>query len=150
MAGVTTSEDKRKHLEFIQGVISRMSSNSFLFKGWSITLIGAISAFAAKDANLALMTIPIVTTLLFWAIDAYYLMLERAFRKLYDIVAATDPASIDYKMPITDKGIKFHDWLHTLGRPILILFYGVVLIMLVVLICYLNHITVKVSLHHGA
>jgi hypothetical protein len=27
---------KLKHLEFIQGVIARMSNSSFLFKGWAI------------------------------------------------------------------------------------------------------------------
>jgi hypothetical protein len=70
----------------IQGVINRMASNQFLFKGWSITIIAGIAAFSAKDNNPALMAIPVVATLLFWAVDAYYLMLERAFRSLYDDV----------------------------------------------------------------
>jgi hypothetical protein len=29
---------KLKHLEFIQAVISRMSTSSFIFKGWAITI----------------------------------------------------------------------------------------------------------------
>jgi hypothetical protein len=33
--------DKIKHLEMIQAVISRLANNSFLLKGWSITLVSA-------------------------------------------------------------------------------------------------------------
>ena len=34
-------EKKIKHLEMIQAVIVRMGNNSFLLKGWSVTLISA-------------------------------------------------------------------------------------------------------------
>ena len=33
------NENKLKHLEFIQNIITRMNSNSFVIKGWSITLV---------------------------------------------------------------------------------------------------------------
>ena len=32
-------ENKRAHLEMIQAVITRMAGNSFLIKGWSVTLV---------------------------------------------------------------------------------------------------------------
>jgi hypothetical protein len=35
---------KEKHLELIQAVISRMAGNSFLLKGWSVTLAAALLA----------------------------------------------------------------------------------------------------------
>jgi hypothetical protein len=146
----TTGEDKRKHLEMIQGVINRMASNSFLFKGWSVTIIAAISAFAAKDNSPALMVIPALSTLLFWATDAYYLMLERAFRALYNEVISKNPSQIDYKMNIADKGIGFGSWLKTLKRPVLVLFYGVVLLLIVILICILNDIGISFKLSHGS
>ena len=38
------AEEKLKHLEFIQSVISRMSANSFFLKGWGVTL-------ATKDTS---------------------------------------------------------------------------------------------------
>lgn len=150
MRETTDSEDKRKHLEMIQNVINRMASNSFLFKGWSITIIAAISAFAAKDSSKALMVIPVVSTLLFWAVDAYYLMLERAFRKLYEEIADKSYKKIDFSMTPAKDHISFVAWLKVLKRPVLILFYGVVLIMLGVLICVLNGITVEVIFHHGS
>ena len=42
-------EDKRKHLELVQGVINRMAGNSFMLKGWAVTLVAGIFALAGKD-----------------------------------------------------------------------------------------------------
>lgn len=42
-------ENKQKHLEFIQMAINRMASNLFLLKGWTVALIAALFALAAKD-----------------------------------------------------------------------------------------------------
>ena len=149
--GGTTAEDKRKHLELIQGVVNRMASNSFLFKGWSITIIAGISAFAAQDSNTALMVVPIVSTLLFWSVDAYYLMLERAFRNIYNKVAALKPEKIDYSLTPEEGDRSFKCWLRTFfGRPVLVLFYGTVLIMLILLVLMLNNYGVEVRIIHGS
>ena len=149
MGRVTSGDNKRKHLEMIQVVINRMASNSFLFKGWSITIIAGISAFATKDSNGLLMAVPIVATILFWGIDAYYLMLERAFRNVYNDVATKDEVDIDFQLK--PQGVGFHAWLKTaFTRPILWLFYLTVLIMLVALTLLLNGIGIEVKVNHGA
>ena len=44
-------EAKLKHLEFIQAAIARMATNSFLFKGWAMTIAVGIAAFAAADTK---------------------------------------------------------------------------------------------------
>lgn len=148
--GGTTAEDKRKHLEFIQGVVNRMASNSFLFKGWSITIIAGISTFAASDSNTALMVVPIVSTILFWSVDAYYLMLERAFRRIYNKVAELKPEQIDYSLTPDKIDTSLKCWLKTLfGRPALVLFYGIVLAMLVTLALLLNNYGLEVKIIHG-
>jgi hypothetical protein len=147
----TTADDKRKHLEFIQGVINRMASNSFLFKGWSITIIAGISAFAAKGSSSALMLVPLISTLLFWSVDAYYLMLERAFRNLYNDVAAKPEGAIDYSMTPDKKNISKAAWAKVFfTRPILWLFYGTVLIMLIILLVIISHVKLKVQLTNGS
>jgi hypothetical protein len=46
------NEKKIKHLEFLQNVITRMNSNSFLIKGWTVTIVSALFALASKDANI--------------------------------------------------------------------------------------------------
>ena len=43
--------DTIKHLEFIQAVITRMAGNSFVLKGWAITLAAAGFALAAKETT---------------------------------------------------------------------------------------------------
>ena len=137
MGSKTTPDDKRSHLEFIQGVINRLSSNTFLFKGWSITIIGAVFTAMITTNNNGFLWLILGIVLMFWAIDAYYLMLERGYRKLYEQVAETSSEKIDYGMNI-GQFINFSAWLEALRRPVLLLFYGVILIIVVGIIIHNN------------
>ena len=83
-------EEKIAHLGFIQGVINRMGNNSFLIKGWTVTLVAAIFALASKDTNQNFIYISLVPIIVFWLLDSYYLRQERLFRKLYGKVAEGD------------------------------------------------------------
>lgn len=81
------SEDKLKHLEFIQNVITRMNTNSFQIKGWTVTIVSAILAIYASTKNCYFILSGIFPTLIFWFLDTYYLTQERKFRGLYNDVA---------------------------------------------------------------
>ena len=85
---VEITEARIHHLEIIQDVISRMANNSFLLKGWSITIVGALSALAAsKDMNTGVIILALLPAILFWCLDGFYMRQERLFRQLYnDIV----------------------------------------------------------------
>lgn len=82
-------DNLHKELDIIQSIINRMANNSFLVKGWAMTLVSGLLAFG-KDVILAdksgvyylIMMLGILVP--FWWLDAYYLKQERAFRKLYD------------------------------------------------------------------
>ncbi len=92
-------EKKLKHLEMIQAVISRMAGNSFLLKGWSVTLAAAVIALAANKESHALLTlIALLPVVMFWVLDGYYLHQERLFRKLYDHVRLQDDDAVDFSM----------------------------------------------------
>src|SRR5713226_2970627 len=119
-------EAKLKHLEFIQGAIARMATNSFLFKGWAITIAAGLSAFGAANTKAALLTIALIATVLFWALDGYYLWLERGFVTLHTQVAAKDERHIDFSMTI-DKTRAVRRWLRTCVRPHLWTFYGAII-----------------------
>lgn len=119
---------KLQHLQFIQGAISRMATNSFLFKGWAITIAAGLAGFAAADTKAALMMIALVSTVLFWGLDGYYLWLERGFVKLHEQVAEKEEAEIDFSMRI-DKTDAVCRWFKTCWRPHLWLFYGAILVM---------------------
>ncbi len=118
---------KLKHLEFIQAAISRMATNSFLFKGWAITIAAALSAFAAVETKVVLLTIALVSTVMFWGLDGYYLWLERGFVALHYQVAAKAEADIDFSMRI-DKTHAMRRWFNTCRRYHLLFFYGGIIV----------------------
>lgn len=124
-------EAKLKHLEFIQGAISRMATNSFLFKGWAITIAAGLSAFGTANTKAALLAIALISTVMFWGLDGYYLWLERGFVDLHKKVAAKEEADIDFSMQI-DKTCATCRWLKTCWRPHLLLFYGTLIVVDVV------------------
>jgi len=99
--------DRLKHLEMLQQVITRMANNSFLIKGWSITLVSALLAFAAKDEIHIMAWIALLPCVAFWILDAYFLRQERLFRKLYDHCRLHQPSTpSDFSMntmPMNDK-----------------------------------------------
>lgn len=80
-------DSKIAHLGFIQNIITRMGANSFLLKGWSVTLVAALFALAVKDADKKFMLLAYFPVIVFWILDAYFFHQEILFRKLYEEVA---------------------------------------------------------------
>lgn len=78
--------------------VNRMASNLFLLKGWTVTLIAALFALAAKDAKPAYALIAYIPAFMFWLLDAYFLSQERRFRSLYDHVRVLEENQIDFSM----------------------------------------------------
>ena len=92
------NEKKLKHLEFIQNVITRMNTNSFLLKGWAVTLISAVFALAAKDANLEYILVTYIAIPTFWLLDGFFISIERQYRKLYDDVRVCAEEDVNFDM----------------------------------------------------
>jgi hypothetical protein len=128
-------ERKIKHLEFIQTVITRMANNSFLLKGWSITLVGALFALSSKDIGGGITMISILLTVMFWLLDAYYLSKEHLFRLLYDEVRVKEIDAIDFNMTPTCINSSSTDLIVKMTSPTQIFFYG----MLVLIIILFNY-----------
>jgi len=76
-----------KHLELIQHVITRMNTNSFQIKGWTVTLVSALLAIFASTHNNYFVLVAVFPSIVLWCLDAYYLMQERKFRGLYNDIA---------------------------------------------------------------
>lgn len=91
-------EAKIKHLEFIQATINRMAGNSFLLKGWAVTLVGALFALTFKEVDPLYLIISLVVLVLFWRLDSYYLSRERLFIKLYEQVSVSTTDSTNFSM----------------------------------------------------
>ena len=77
--------EKIKHLEFIQRIIERMARNSFLLKGWSITLSSGLLLLKNSNSAIDINKIFLVV-IIFYLLDSYYLGKEKQFRDLYDNV----------------------------------------------------------------
>lgn len=82
-------EAKTRHLEFIQSAINRMANNSFLLKGWSVTLVGGVFALSFKELDRRYLAISLIVLSFFWLLDSVYLAHERRFVKLYNEVGSS-------------------------------------------------------------
>lgn len=129
---MSESPNKHKHLEFIQASISRMSGNLFLLKGWSITLIAALFALAAKDTNKAYIVVAYFPLFIFWFLDGYFLSMERRFRSLYEHVRQLKEGDIDFSMNTEPYKNDPHNlWVTALLSRTLVTYYvGLALVMI--------------------
>lgn len=119
-------DKKTKHLEMLQDIISRMANNSFLLKGWSVVLVSALFALAAKDSNIYYVYLAYFPTIAFWMLDGYYLWQERLFRKLYDKVRLIEESNIDFSMDISSVKDKSGSWFDAMLSKTLNIFHGTV------------------------
>ncbi|WP_229067459.1 hypothetical protein [Actinoplanes sp. DH11] len=81
------ADDRRKHLDYIQAVVTRMSAASSTAKGWLLPVVTATYGFALTKKAFAIALLGIAAVLLFSLLDANYLRQEKAYRRLYDAVA---------------------------------------------------------------
>lgn len=131
-------ERKHKHLEFIQLVITRMNVNSFLIKGWAVTLVAALFAFAAKDTELKYIFITYLSTPIFWLLDGYYLSQERQYRELYNKVRTQTEEEIDYDMNASGFNKGKNKWVNSVLSTTVLIFYGSVISITIFIMFIIN------------
>jgi len=127
-------EGKIKHLEMIQGIINRLSTNSFLLKGWSVILLSALFALAEGQSNEYYIFLACLPVLVFWGLDAYFLYLEKQYRDLYDKTRATDDGDITFSMDTRPFQTGFLGWFDKVFSKTLLPFHGVLLVAILVFI----------------
>ena len=117
-----------KHLEFIQAVISRLSTGSFLMKGWAITVAGIIYGFAANHLNPQVAAVGFMPVISFWFLDSYFVRKERQFRALYDDVRAGEARIPSFCMNVKlCEPLPTHNWLRVARSITLWPFYGLLM-----------------------
>jgi len=125
-------ESKIKHLEFIQGVVNRLSTNSFLLKGWSVVLVSALFALSASDSNPAFIFLAYFPAIVFWGLDGYFLWQEKLYRALYDRVRAMEDNAIDFSMDVSVVKDSVVNWATVAFSTTILAFHGVLLIAIIV------------------
>lgn len=78
------SSSVQSYLNILQGIITRMATNSANCKTWCISLVSAILVVIADKNKPNYALIALVPIVLFCLLDSYYLALERSFRKIYE------------------------------------------------------------------
>lgn len=78
-------EELHKEIDLIQDCITRMSQNSFMIKGWAILIISGMIALSAERIKLWVLCLILIGILLiFWALDAFFLKIEKCYRFKYE------------------------------------------------------------------
>ena len=72
-----------KEIDLIQNIIKRMAFNSFMIKGWAVTLVVITLLLKGTRYQVLIAFIPLF---MFWFLDAYFLWQERMYRELYNWV----------------------------------------------------------------
>lgn len=129
-------DNRTKHLEFIQGVVNRLSTNSFLLKGWSVILVSALFALSASGSNPAFIFLAYFPAIVFWGLDGYFLWEETKFRKLYDHVRQLEESKIDFSMDTTGVKDQAGTWWNATISKTLVPFHGVLIGAIVVVMLF--------------
>jgi hypothetical protein len=128
-------DKKLAHLQMIQAVVNRLSTNSFLLKGWSVILVSALFALAAANANPRFVWLAYFPATAFWILDGYFLRQEWLFRELYDHVRLMKDEEIDFSMDTSVVRDKVSSWPSVMLSKTLRIFYGAVLCSIVLVMC---------------
>jgi len=128
-----------EHLRSIQGVINRMAQVSFILKGWTVTIVVAMIGFAANTSMPWLGLLTLFPSLLFGGLDAYYLRQERLYRCLYEMVRLDSDGKVIPSFSMNTKPCEGEvgSWWRTLLRPTIGCFYGVIVLLAVIIVIFL-------------
>ena len=127
-------------IDLIQSCISRMANNSFLLKGWAVSLIAVILAIIHEKINPVLVSIILASIILcFWYLDAFFLRTERMYRELYNWVIVERPKNNREKL--YDLNAKrFEEKVDSISGVMLSktlrLFYGIPFIISIIILIY--------------
>jgi hypothetical protein len=120
-----------KEVDIIQDIIRRMAFNSFMIKGWAITLVVVALLLKGTEYQVWIAFIPL---LVFWFLDAYFLWQERMYRKLYDWVINNRLKTDEYLFDMN--AYRFKDKVQSRFRIMFSItlgwFYGSIAILIVV------------------
>ena len=130
--------NKIKHLEFIQAIITRMNSNAFMIKGWTITLVSALFALTASNSNPAFILIAFIPVLIFWGLDAYFLSQERQYRDLYKDTTAKSENQINFSLNASGYNKGKNNWSACFRSKTILVFYFPLIILMVVIMYFLK------------
>lgn len=131
--------NKHKHLEFIQLIITRMNINSFLIKGWVVTLMASVFAITTVNNNFLIPLLNYFIVPVFWILDGYYLSQERKYRALYDEVRIKNETEIDFDLNARKFSGKSYSWVSCIFSTPLVIQYGLLVLVSLGILFLIQH-----------
>jgi hypothetical protein len=129
-----------KEIDLIQGVITRMANNSFMLKGWIVSLIAVLLALTDQTIVATKLTyfnfVLILPVIVFWYLDSFFLHKEKCYRRLYDWVIANRMTSDEFIYNLNYTRFENQEksiWSIMFCNKTLFPFYGLIAIALIVL-----------------
>ena len=135
-------ETLHKEIDLIQGIINRMAHNSFLLKGWTITIIVAVLALTNDTLVTNDITyfslILLIPLIVFWYLDAFFLHKERCYIKLYDWVIENRMKTEEFQYNLNYR--RFEKEVESIAKIMrsdtLLTFYGITALILLFITVY--------------
>ncbi len=85
-------QNLHKEIDLIQGCINRMAHNSFLVKGWAISLLSIVLVLTSENSNSIFISFfMFLSVLCFWYLDGFFLYTGKMYRKMYKWVITNRP-----------------------------------------------------------
>ena len=97
MENLDKSKVLEKEIDLIQSCINRMAHNSFIVKGWMISVLAVLLGVLSKTFNVTILSIVcIIVSMCFWYLDGFFLRLERLYRWKYEWIIKNRMSSNEY------------------------------------------------------
>lgn len=129
-----------KEIDLIQNCINRMARNSFMLKGWAISLLAVVLALTADRLNpLFLFCSVFIPLLCFWYLDAFFLRTEKMYRKMYEwVLKERKEGRMDFQYDLEPSRFKKQVETHcsVMFSKTLRVFYGIPLLVVLFVILY--------------
>lgn len=133
------NDTKSQYLQMLENVISRMSTTSAIYKGFSATLMGTMTSLAIQNAKFSIFVIQLIIILIFAGMDIYYLHLERKYRAIYELTRMGEYKNyfnMEVSLTKQQKKLQHATILDSLKSFSISMFYYPLIIMCIVIMIY--------------
>lgn len=131
-------EELFKEIDLIQGCINRMAQNSFMLKGWALTIFAGVTAFTKGENfsdSITLVCTTIIPFVCFWILDTFFLHTEKKYRKMYeDMLTKRKVNNTEGQYELNPKTIKVDCFFKVMFSITMVIFYGIPLLASIVLL----------------
>jgi len=114
-----------KEIDLVQDVIKRMALNSLMVKFWTVAFVITALFLKSKFTTLGVL----MTILILWLLDAFFLRLERLFRRLYNWIVENRLKTDEYLFNLDYRRFESQEQsiFGVMFSKTLLLFYGAML-----------------------